>query len=250
MAGRPCSVCTHPDAPAIDQAMVNHKPFRAIARQFGVSKDAVLRHHDDDLPEALTRAKAASDTVQADDLLAQLRALRSKAMSLLLAAERAGDIRTALAGVREARATLELLLEVEQRIDRRPTLSLLVAPEWLHTRSALLDALRPFPEARTAVAARLAALAMALDPVALSRAAGIVPDDWQAGILRSTAPRTLLNASRQSGKSTTTGTLAVHEAIYRPGSLTLMLSPGLRQSGELFRKAVHVYRTMGRPVPA
>ena len=93
-------------------------------------------------------------------------------------------------------------------------------------------------------------LAMALDPVALSRAAGIVPDDWQAGILRSTAPRTLLNASRQSGKSTTTGTLAVHEAIYRPGSLTLMLSPGLRQSGELFRKAVGVYRTLGRPVPA
>ena len=47
---------------------------------------------------------------------------------------------------------------MSQAIDRRPTLSLLVAPEWLHTRSALLDALRPFPEARTAVAARLVAL--------------------------------------------------------------------------------------------
>src|SRR5215212_5633540 len=158
MAGRPCSICTHLDRPAIDQAMVNHRPFRAISRQFGVSKDAVLRHHDDHLPEALTKAKAASETAQAEDLLAQLRALRSKAMALLLAAERAGDIRTALAGVREARATLELLLEVEQRIDRRPTLNLLMAPEWLHTRSTLLDALRPFPEARTAVAARLVAL--------------------------------------------------------------------------------------------
>src|SRR5215212_10421254 len=146
MAGRPCSVCTHPDAPAIDQAMVNHRPFRAISRQFGVSKDAALRHHDDHLPETLTQAKAASETANADDLLAQLRALRSKAMSLLLAAERAGDIRTALAGVREARATLELLLEVEQRIDRRPTVSLLVTPEWLATRSTLLEALRPYPE--------------------------------------------------------------------------------------------------------
>jgi hypothetical protein len=93
-------------------------------------------------------------------------------------------------------------------------------------------------------------LAIGLDPVALSRAAGIEPDDWQADLLRSTASRTLLNASRQSGKSTTTATLAAHEAIYRPGSLTLMVSPSLRQSGELFRKSVGVYRTLGRPVPA
>ena len=155
---RTCTVCRHPDRPAIDMMLVNHRPFRDIAGRFNVSKSAVLRHHDDHLPEALTQAKAASETANADDLLAQVRALRSKAMSLLLAAERAGDIRTALAGVREARATLELLLEVEQRIDRRPTLNLLVAPEWLRTRSALLDALRPFPEARTAVAARLVAL--------------------------------------------------------------------------------------------
>ena len=43
MAGRPCTVCQHPDRPSIDMAMANHKPFRAISRQFGVSKDAVLR---------------------------------------------------------------------------------------------------------------------------------------------------------------------------------------------------------------
>jgi len=29
-----------------------------------------------------------------------------------------------------------------------------------------------------------------------------------------------------------------------------MLSPSLRQSGELFRKALSVYRTLGRPVPS
>jgi hypothetical protein len=47
----------------------------------------------------------------------------------------------------------------------------------------------------------------------------------------------LLNASRQSGKSTTVAMLNVHTALYQPGSLCLMLSPTLRQSGELFRKA-------------
>ena len=47
----------------------------------------------------------------------------------------------------------------------------------------------------------------------------------------------LLNASRQSGKSTTVALLNVHTALYVPDSLCLMLSPTLRQSGELFRKA-------------
>jgi hypothetical protein len=76
-------------------------------------------------------------------------------MSLLLVAEKAGDIRTALAGVREARATLELLLEVEQRIDRRPTVNLLLAPEWLTVRTTLIRTLAPYPEAKTAVASAL-----------------------------------------------------------------------------------------------
>ncbi len=93
-------------------------------------------------------------------------------------------------------------------------------------------------------------LAMALDPVAFSRAAGIPPDDWQADVLRSPASRLLLNCSRQSGKSTTTGVLAVHTALYDPGALVLLLSPSLRQSQELFRKCLDTYRAVDRPVSA
>ena len=92
-------------------------------------------------------------------------------------------------------------------------------------------------------------LALALDPVRVAERAGIVPDAWQARMLRSASPRLLLNCSRQSGKSTMTGILAVHTAVYDPESLVLLLSPTLRQSGELFRKALSVYRALGRPVP-
>jgi hypothetical protein len=162
MAGRPCTVCTHPDAPAINQALVNRRPFRNTAQQFGVSVWAVLRHHDDHLPETLAQAKAAEETAQADDLLEQVRALRSKALALLLKAEKDGDIKTALSGIREARACIELLAEMMQRIDRRPTVNLLLAPEWLVTRSALLEALGPYPDARQAVAASLLRLENAL----------------------------------------------------------------------------------------
>jgi hypothetical protein len=155
---RTCTVCRHPDRPAIDQAMVNRRPFRDIARHFGVGKDAAVRHHDTCLPETLAKAKQAQETAQANDLLSQLQALRNKALALLLAAEKSGDLRTALFGVREARGCLELLLEVEQRISRQPTLNLLIAPEWLTARAALVEALRPYPEARSAVAAALVRL--------------------------------------------------------------------------------------------
>jgi hypothetical protein len=93
-------------------------------------------------------------------------------------------------------------------------------------------------------------LALALDPVRLAARAGLDPDPWQATLLRSTAPRILLNCSRQSGKSTITAALAVWTAVYEPGALVLLLSPSQRQSGELFKKAIGVYRTLGRPVPA
>ena len=93
-------------------------------------------------------------------------------------------------------------------------------------------------------------LAYALDPVVLSQQAGLEPDPWQRDVLRSTAPRLLLNCSRQSGKSTVVAMLAVHTALYEPGSLVLLLSPTLRQSGELFKKCAGVYQALGRPVPS
>lgn len=91
-------------------------------------------------------------------------------------------------------------------------------------------------------------LAMALDRVAFARAAGIEPDRWQEDLLRSAAKRVLLNCARQSGKSTVAGVLAVHAALYEPGSLVLLLSPTLRQSQELFKKCLSLYRAAGRPV--
>lgn len=93
-------------------------------------------------------------------------------------------------------------------------------------------------------------LALALDPVLLMRSAGIEPDPWQADVLRSTAPRMLLNCARQTGKSTTTAALGLHTALYEAGSLILLLSPSLRQSAELFRKVAGLYGRLGGPVPS
>lgn len=77
---------------------------------------------------------------------------------------------------------------------------------------------------------------LALDPVRFSQSIGIDPDPWQAEVLRYEGKRVLLNCCRQSGKSTTTATKALHTALYKPKSLILCASPSLRQSQELFRK--------------
>jgi hypothetical protein len=60
----------------------------------------------------------------------------------------------------------------------------------------------------------------------------------------------LLNAARQSGKSTTVAILATHTALYEPESLVLLLSPTLRQSAELFKKCLAVYRSVEHPIPS
>lgn len=88
------------------------------------------------------------------------------------------------------------------------------------------------------------------DPANLFRLAAVDPDPWQADLIRRLPARTLALCCRQSGKSTTAAACCLRTALLEPGSLTLILSPTLRQSAELYRKAVALYRACGRPVPA
>ncbi len=85
------------------------------------------------------------------------------------------------------------------------------------------------------------------DAVLMATRAGIMPDVWQSDLLRSNAKQMILNCSRQSGKSTISAVLAVHEAIYAHGSLTLLLAPSLRQSTELFRKVKDIFVALQSP---
>jgi hypothetical protein len=91
-------------------------------------------------------------------------------------------------------------------------------------------------------------LKLALDRVSFAKRLGLKPDPWQEDLLRSTSERVLLNCCRQSGKSTMTAVIALHRALYHPGSLILCLAPALRQSQELFAKIAGFYRDLGRPV--
>src|SRR5919206_306103 len=91
-------------------------------------------------------------------------------------------------------------------------------------------------------------LRLALNRSAFAQSLGLEPDGWQERLLRSSSERVLLNCCRQSGKSTMSGLIALHRALYHPGSLILCLAPALRQSQELFGKVLGFYRDLDRPV--
>ena len=65
---------------------------------------------------------------------------------------------------------------------------------------------------------------------------GVELDSWQIEFLQIEARQTLLLASRQIGKSFVTSVLAAHQGVYFPNSLTVIISPSLRQSLELHSK--------------
>jgi hypothetical protein len=64
-------------------------------------------------------------------------------------------------------------------------------------------------------------------------------------MLSTASKRGLLNCTRQWGKSTIAAAKAVHQAWTEAGSLTLVVSPSGRQSGEFVRKASKFARRLG-----
>ncbi len=85
-------------------------------------------------------------------------------------------------------------------------------------------------------------LAQTLDPVMwVEGNLNISLDKEQSTVLRDTSKNIVLNISRQWGKSTIAAFKALHRAVQYENSLILLLSPSLRQSGELFRKVSDAY---------
>jgi hypothetical protein len=152
---RRCTVCDHPERHSIDEALVTGAPYRSVAKRFERSESAVYRHKTEHLPAHLLKAKEVEEAARADDLLDQVRNLQAHALDILERAEKAGDLRTALAAISQARGNLELLGKLAGEIDERPVVNLNVSPEWLELRGVIVGALEPYSEARGAVLSAL-----------------------------------------------------------------------------------------------
>jgi hypothetical protein len=107
----------------------------------------------------LQRVRKANEAAHAETLLeallADVRRLKKRAERIFLKAEKSGDDRIALAALREARGTVELLAKLAGELKEGPTVNVLVSPQYQILQQTIIQSLSPYPEARAAVAKAL-----------------------------------------------------------------------------------------------
>lgn len=167
--GKPCSICAHPKRHQIEIGLVHHVSQRVLARRFQCSEDAVQRHRHKHLSP---QVRAAILTAQRPSVVDLESLQRSEGEGILgaLVVQRArlqqhaelamelGDVRAAVAVENSITGNLtlvaKLLGQLVQHVEVTRT-SVLVSPDWLRIRQALLTAARPYPEALRAISAAL-----------------------------------------------------------------------------------------------
>jgi hypothetical protein len=166
--GRASTIVGHPDQSRIERDLAIGRPLGRIAKKYGISKDAAFRHKRK-LPPQLKSA-LAGDALRSGKDLEQLRIDESEGLLQNLAAQRARLLIAQDAALEAEQFTI--VGSLSQAIHRnlelvgkylgefsqhsvQTTVSILITPEYLDFRSALLRALQPFPEARAAVAATI-----------------------------------------------------------------------------------------------
>jgi hypothetical protein len=148
---RTCTVCSHPERDAIEDAFLAGQAKRRIAAHYGVTEQALRRHLREHLPTLLALARDAERASRADSLLDRIEDLHSRTEAILTELEDTDLHGAKLAAIREMRRNLELIGEVTKELDRTPTLNLQLNPQYMAVRTAIVQAVEPYPEAREAI---------------------------------------------------------------------------------------------------
>jgi len=118
-AGR-CSVCRHPERRALEQAHVGGATLRELAKQYGKDKSTIHNHISKHMPRAVREAaEVIEERSHGDGILSELLTLRDEARRLQARAEAKGDVRTAIAALRELTRLVELKARVMGEIRDR-----------------------------------------------------------------------------------------------------------------------------------
>ena len=148
---RTCTVCNHKDIEEINKLLLCSGSYRDIARQFGLSKDAISRHKESHIPELLSKSNDIKEIVSADSLLVKVEEEANfvREMRVLAAAE--GDIELALKAVDRALKCIEIYAKVNGLIQDQPTVNITLNAGWIELRTVIVQALDPYPQAKEAV---------------------------------------------------------------------------------------------------
>jgi hypothetical protein len=162
--GNRCTVCTHREASNIDLALARGVSVTALSRRYKVSTDAIYRHSNNHLPPQLRAKLIAGPDIDIDldrlresesqSLLANLVALRHRLFAALDTAEEYGDANMLSRVSSQLHANLELTARLlgDLGVGGTTNINVLIQPQYIELRVALVSALASFPEAKQAVA--------------------------------------------------------------------------------------------------
>lgn len=171
---RPCTVCAHPDKRKIDKALVAGQSLTHLASVYGITVSALFRHRKQHLATLLKkevgdpstdqeaarheRTVNAKEAAHALDMRQQLKAINRACLDVLKKAHAEAKPATLLQAVDRIHRQIAL----QARLLGEPTDvdsdSDAIHNQWPVIRQVILDALRPFPEAKVAVAEALSTL--------------------------------------------------------------------------------------------
>lgn len=117
----------HPQSKEIVKLLASGEDYSTILLSFPqLTRFDLDYYRENKLHTVLSKSpelKAEIAGEQGTDTLAEVRALKTRAMAILTAAQAAGDLKTALLGIREARGCLESILKAEGRIQDQTTVN-------------------------------------------------------------------------------------------------------------------------------
>lgn len=153
--GRKSKIESHPHRNIIVKRLASGDEYSDIVRDFpDLRWDDLDYYKQKKLPTIISKSndlKAEVESLKGTDTLAEVRELKTKALNILEQAQEAGDLKTALMGIREARGCLETCLKAEGQIKEGPQITIINNPEWVELRTVIIAALDEFPQAKAAV---------------------------------------------------------------------------------------------------
>ncbi len=155
--GGQCTICNHPLRVEIDTALVAGVSYRAIASQYGVSREAVGRHkRNGHIAEQIAKvakkkeikqakevqaailAQEAQEVADAQTILDEVSRLKDRALTILDRAETEGT-REACMALREVRGIVELLAKVRGELKGDgPTINIVQNPQFVEFKAVVV----------------------------------------------------------------------------------------------------------------
>ena len=131
---RTCTICGHTDRNDIDEALLDGRSLRNIAKQYKTSTTSLFRHKKDHIPTALAQTVQATTELQAETLFDRLRSINTETKAILQEAREAKSSSIALAAINRIEHQIELEAKILGQLDDSVKVAvgfnLTPEPEW------------------------------------------------------------------------------------------------------------------------